>query len=98
MLYYEFTSKSVEIIGKCLEQCLCTQQYPFVAELFEYISPLDRNFCMSPCIDKKIVEELAEFRKKVVAIATEDDGMDRVYRLNLQLFPLTKNIQEMQNA
>jgi uncharacterized protein (TIGR02147 family) len=44
---------------------------------------------------KKIVEELAEFRKKVVAIATEDDGMDRVYRLNLQLFPLTKNIQEM---
>ena len=47
---------------------------------------------------KKIVEELAEFRKKVVAIATEDDGMDRVYRLNLQLFPLTKNIQEMQNA
>lgn len=47
---------------------------------------------------KKIVEELAEFRKKIVAIATEDDGMDRVYRLNLQLFPLTKNIQEIQNA
>lgn len=47
---------------------------------------------------KKIVEELAEFRKKVVAIATEDDGMDRVYRLNLQLFPLTKNIQEVKNA
>jgi len=47
---------------------------------------------------KKIVEELAEFRKKIVAIASEEDGMDRVYRLNLQLFPLTKNIQEIQNA
>ena len=38
---------------------------------------------------KKIVEELAEFRKKVVAIATEDDDMEQVFRLNLQLFPLT---------
>ena len=46
----------------------------------------------------KIVAELAEFRKKIIAIASEDDGMDRVYRLNLQLFPLTKNIQEIQNA
>ena len=57
MYFNVITSKSVEIIGKCLEQCLCTRQYSYVAELFEYISPLDRNFCMSPCIDKKIVEE-----------------------------------------
>lgn len=71
MIYYEFTSKSVEIIGKCLEQCLCTQQYPFVAELFAYISPLDRNFCMSPCIDKKIVEE--RFLDSVALASIKDD-------------------------
>ena len=53
MKFYNITSKSVEIIGKCLEQCLCTRQYSYVAKLFAYISPLDRDFCMSPCIDKK---------------------------------------------
>ncbi len=57
MKFYNITSKSVEIIGKCLEQCLCTRKYSYVAKLFAYISPLDRDFCMSPCIDKKIVEE-----------------------------------------
>ena len=30
-----------------------------------------------------------EFRRKVVAIATEEDGIDRVYAMNLQFFPLT---------
>lgn len=57
MKFNDFNSKSVEIIGKCLEQCLCTQQYSFVADLFAYISPLDRDFCTSPSIDKKVVEE-----------------------------------------
>ena len=38
---------------------------------------------------QKIVKELADFRKRVIAIATEDDDMEQVFRLNLQLFPLT---------
>ncbi len=38
---------------------------------------------------KKIVQEIAEFRKRIIAIATEDDGMDEVYRLNVQFFPMT---------
>ena len=42
---------------------------------------------------QKIVKELADFRKHIIAIATEDDDMERVYRLNLQLFPLTWNIK-----
>lgn len=42
----------------------------------------------------KIANELSEFRRRVVAIATEDAGADRVYRLNLQLFPLTAKKQE----
>ena len=37
-----------------------------------------------------IVRELADFRRRVVAIATENPSADRVYRLNLQLFPLSK--------
>ncbi len=38
---------------------------------------------------EKIVQEAAEFRKRVITIATQDSGMDEVYRLNVQLFPMT---------
>ncbi len=38
---------------------------------------------------QKIVQEIAEFRKRIIAIATEDDGMDEVYRFNVQFFPMT---------
>ena len=38
---------------------------------------------------ERIVAELAECRRRIVAIATETDQTDEVYRLNMQLFPLT---------
>lgn len=38
----------------------------------------------------RVSEELAAFRRRVAAIALEDSGKESVYRLNLQLFPLTK--------
>ena len=37
----------------------------------------------------EIVREIAECRKRVIAIATRDPATDEVYRLNMQLFPLT---------
>lgn len=43
---------------------------------------------------QKILKELAHFRRKIVAIATNEDEVERVYELNLQLFPLTKKIDE----
>lgn len=41
---------------------------------------------------ERIVREIADFRQRLVAIATEDNKVDRVYRVNLQLFPLSQNI------
>lgn len=38
----------------------------------------------------KISKEIAEFRRRISAIVMEDEGDERVYRLNVQLFPLTK--------
>ena len=38
----------------------------------------------------EIVQEIAAFRKKIIAIATRDDETDEVYRLNVQFFPMTK--------
>lgn len=37
----------------------------------------------------KILAEIADFRKRVIAIATQEDGIDRVYSLNIQMIPLT---------
>jgi uncharacterized protein (TIGR02147 family) len=38
----------------------------------------------------EIVQEIAEFRKRVIAIATREDETDEVYRLNMQFFPMTQ--------
>jgi uncharacterized protein (TIGR02147 family) len=38
---------------------------------------------------EKIVEQCIEFRKKIVDIVKDDSGIDRVYQVNLQVFPLT---------
>ena len=39
---------------------------------------------------KKIVQEIADFQKRIIAIATSESATDEVYRLNVQLFPMTK--------
>lgn len=62
----------------------------------------ERNFSgVTMGITKKtyarILEEMTEFRRKVVAIASEDDETDQVYRLNLQFFPLTKSLRQSQD-
>ena len=45
----------------------------------------------------KIENLLDEFRRKIIAIAAEEKNVEQVYRLNLQLFPLTKNVKEREN-
>ena len=39
---------------------------------------------------ERISREIAEFRRRISAIVLYDSGEERVYRLNVQLFPLTK--------
>jgi uncharacterized protein (TIGR02147 family) len=40
----------------------------------------------------KILNELETCRKRILSIATAKKGGNRVYRLNLQLFPLTSKV------
>jgi uncharacterized protein (TIGR02147 family) len=42
----------------------------------------------------RIKNEIADFRRHIVAIVNEESGMDRIYRLNMQLFPLTRKKAE----
>ena len=43
---------------------------------------------------ERIKKELADCRRRIVAIASEDDETERVYRLNLQLFPVSEWLKE----
>jgi uncharacterized protein (TIGR02147 family) len=45
----------------------------------------------------RIVRLLDECRRQIIAIAAEDKNIEQVYRLNLQLFPLTKSVKESKN-
>ena len=41
---------------------------------------------------ERIRKELADCRRRIVAIAAEDDETEQVYRLNLQLFPMSEKL------
>lgn len=45
----------------------------------------------------RVKQELADCRRRIVAIATEDDETERVYRLNMQLFPMTEILKPNTN-
>lgn len=47
---------------------------------------------------KKVVEELAQCRKRIVSIVSDEQHPDKVCRLNFQLFPLTENLNHVQVA
>lgn len=42
----------------------------------------------------RIVAELAECRRRILSIVSSSKNIDRVYRLNMQLFPMSKNLKE----
>ncbi len=43
---------------------------------------------------ERIKKEIVDFRHRVAAIATEDDETERVYRLNVHLFPMSESLKK----
>ena len=71
------------------------QMGEFALEAIENVPQDERHFSgltlgITQSAYDEIVQEIAEFRKRIIAIATRDDATDEVYRLNVQFFPLTK--------
>lgn len=71
------------------------QMGEFALETIEGVPQDERNFSgvtlgLTRKAYEQIVKEIAEFRRKVISIATSEDGCDEVYRLNMQLFPMTR--------
>ena len=65
------------------------QMGEFALEAIEGVSQDERHFSGLTKAYEKIVQEIAECRKRIVAIAREDDATEEVYRLNMQFFPMT---------
>lgn len=40
----------------------------------------------------RIRKEIADFRRRVIAIASDDDDTEQVYRMNIQLFPMSEKL------
>lgn len=43
---------------------------------------------------ERVAKEMAEFRKRIESIVSDVKDYDRVYRINLQMFPLTRKLEE----
>ena len=75
------------------------QMGDFAMKALEELPISERNFSgMTMGISKKnyaqYLAEITNFRRRIAAIIAEDSETEQVYRLNLQFFPLTKNIKE----
>ena len=71
------------------------QMGEFALDAIEGVSQDERHFSgltlgVTRSAYDEIVQEIAAFRKKIIAIATRNDETDEVYRLNVQFFPMTK--------
>ena len=75
----------------------------FAKEAIEKYPIDERNFTgITMGIDDEdyveILKELDACRKRIISIATAKKGGNRVYRLNMQMFPLTEKIQNNENT
>lgn len=95
---YQQTEKSVTTgpmgVTPVAVRGLHRQMGEIALEAIEGVSQDERNFSgltlgVTRDAYEEIVREIAEFRKRVIAIATREDKTDEVYRMNIQFFPMT---------
>lgn len=97
---YKQTDKVITGSGEALKLALRSmngQMIDLAREALDKIDPSERDISgvtvgVNADALKRIADEVSRCRKQVVAIAGECDEIDQVYRLNLQLFPLTEKV------
>lgn len=73
------------------------------AESIERFEPQDRSisgltFTVNRECYERIAQEVDAFRKKIVNIASDAEDADQIYRLNLQLFPMTWKLNSLEET
>ncbi|MBO7617667.1 MAG: TIGR02147 family protein [Bacteroidales bacterium] len=77
---------------------LLRQMGEFALEALDTLPISERHFSgitmgMTAESYEKVVVELTECRKRIVSIVSADKNVEKVCRLNMQLFPLTENLK-----
>ena len=67
----------------------------------ETLSPEERNVSgitmgISKACYSVVLTEMAAFKERLKVIVSQDDRSSRVYQLNLQLFPVSKDVADFQ--
>ena len=99
---YEQTEKVVTGSSEAIPLALRSmnrQMSKLAIDAIDEIPPEKRHIAgvtlgMSESTYQWLVQKLEILRQQVVAIAAKEKDYDKVYRLNLQLFPLTKGMEE----
>lgn len=78
---------------------LLRQMGEFALDAFDSLPISERHFSgltMGVTAEsyQKVIDELAECRKRIVAIVSADKNPDKICRLNMQFFPLTENLKK----
>ncbi len=75
------------------------QMGTFALDALDNVDVNERQFTgltlgISEMTYSRILKELADCRRRITNIAAEDDHTDRVYRVNMQVFPLTEKLDK----
>ena len=97
---YEQTDKVISGSSESLALALRSmnrQMIDLAREAIDKIDPAERDISgvtvgVNADALKRITDVVNDCRKQAVAIAGECDKIDQVYRLNLQLFPLSEKV------
>ena len=97
---YEQTDKVITGASDSLALALRSmnrQMIDLAREAIDKIEPAERNISgVTIGVNEKSLKRINDIvnvcRKQIVAIASENDKVDQVYRVNLQLFPLTEKV------
>jgi len=73
------------------------QMASFALDALDNIPQKERQFTgltlgISQDVYEDILKELSECRRRIAVIASESKSVERVYRLNMQMFPLTQDL------
>ena len=93
---HSLTTGRLKVVSVAVHSLL-RQMGVFALEAFDKLPISERHFSgitmgMSTESYEKVIEELTECRKRIVSIVSADKNVEKICRLNIQLFPLTEKL------
>jgi uncharacterized protein (TIGR02147 family) len=103
---YRQTEKNVTASSEGMAYAVHAMQCKMInlaGESIDRFGPHERNvsgvtFAVNRECYERISNEVDAFRKKIIAIVSDAEEADQIYRLNVQLFPMTWKLNSLEEA